>query len=121
MKIKRNIFAALVLVAALLSCSRETVVESPSSEQRKATIVNSPEGAQSGELIVKFCPELSDLLDQAAITKSGERANVLEATGIKNVDDLLSYLGGCTLERVFPVDVNNEERTRKSGFTSGMS
>ena len=93
-KIERNIFAALLFAAALLSCSRETVVENPSSEQRKATIVNSPEGAQSGELIVKFCPELSDLLDQAAITKSGERANVLEATGIKNVDDLLSYLGG---------------------------
>ena len=116
MKIERNIFAALLFAAALLSCSRETVVENPSSEQRKATIVNSPEGAQSGELIVKFCPELSDLLDQAAITKSGERANVLETTGIKNVDDLLSYLGGCTLERVFPVDARNEERTRKSGL-----
>lgn len=116
MKIYRHILTAAAVSAALLSCSRENLTENPEPPVRRATIVNSPEGAQEGELLVKFSPEVSDLLDRASVTKSGERAGVLEQTGIADVDDLLGYLGGCTLERVFPLDRRHEERTRGTGL-----
>ena len=111
-----HILAGAALLSSVLACSRENLQENPSEPVRKATIVNSPEGAQEGELLVKFTPEVSDLLDKAALTKSGERMNVLESTGISNVDDLLDYLGGCTLERVFPLDRRHEARTREDGL-----
>lgn len=107
--------AAAAAMAALVSCSVGVISEEPSSP-KKAVIVNSPEGAQEGEVLVKFSPEVSDLLDKAAVTKAGERVNVLDATGIRTVDELLAYLGGCTLERVFPIDAKNESRTRTSGL-----
>lgn len=116
MKNYRYIFIALTMAAGLTACSEKENKVNVAEDTGKAVIVNSPDGAQDGEIMVKFRPELSELLDQACMTKSGGRANVLEATGIHSVDDLLEYLGGCTLERVFPYDGRNEERTRKTGL-----
>ena len=112
----RYIFIALAMAAGLSACNEKEVVKPVGGEAARAVIVNSPDGAQDGEIMVKFRPEVSGLLDQACATKAGGRANVLETTGIHSVDELLSYLGGCTLERVFPYNGKTEEKTRKSGL-----
>lgn len=103
------------LLAALFfaSCTQihEIEVERPS-----AVIVNTPVDAISGELLIKFRPELTDLLDKAALTKSGTPQQKLERLGITTVDDLMNLIGGYEFERVFPVDVRHEERTRQEGL-----
>lgn len=67
----------------------------------------------TGEVIVKFAPYVSDILDSAgvAVTRSGAPAT---RSGILSVDEVLDLLGGCEVERIFPVDARNEERTREA-------
>jgi len=62
-------------------------------------------------LLVKFAPYVSDILDRAGITRSGGPAT---RSGILSVDEILDIVGGYEIERVFPVDPRNEERTRES-------
>lgn len=112
----RYIYIAVAMIAGLSACNEKEGVKPVDRETARAVIVNSPDGAQDGEIMIKFRPEVSDLLDQACATKAGGRVNVLETTGINSVDELLSYLGGCTLERVFPYDGKTEEKTRKTGL-----
>lgn len=60
-----------------------------------------------GELMVKFTPEVEELLaSRSDLTRSG----------IPTVDEVLAAVGGYHLERVFPVDSKREELTRKSGL-----
>ena len=68
--------------------------------------------AQVGEILVKFSPYVSEILDKAAAaTRSGGPAT---RSGILSVDEVLDIVGGYQIERVFPVDGRNEERTRES-------
>ena len=62
----------------------------------------------TGEVIVKFAPYVSDILDSvgAATTRCGAPAT---RSGILSVDEVLDLLGGC---EVVPVDTRYEERTR---------
>ena len=76
----RYIFIALAMAAGLSACNEKEVVKPVGGETARAVIVNSPDGAQDGEIMVKFRPEVSGLLDQACATKVGGRANVLETT-----------------------------------------
>ncbi|MFQ7502312.1 MAG: S8 family peptidase [Alistipes finegoldii] len=62
-------------------------------------------------MLVKFAPYVSDILDRAGITRSGGPAT---RSGILSVDEILDIVGGYEIERVFPVDPRNEERTRES-------
>lgn len=64
-----------------------------------------------GEVLVKFAPYVSDILDREGITRSGGPAT---RSGILSVDEILDIVGGYEIERVFPVDPRNEERTRES-------
>ena len=55
---------------------------------------------------------MSEILDKAAAaTRSGGPAT---RSGILSVDEVLDIVGGYQIERVFPVDGRNEERTRES-------
>ena len=67
----------------------------------------------TGEVIVKFAPYVSDILDSvgAATTRCGAPAT---RSGILSVDEVLDLLGGCEVERIFPVDARYEERTRRA-------
>lgn len=67
----------------------------------------------TGEVIVKFAPYVSDILDSAGVatTRSGAAAT---RSGILPVDEVLDLLGGCEVERIFPVDTRTEERTREA-------
>lgn len=60
-----------------------------------------------GELMVKFTPEVEELL----ATRSD-----LTRSGIPTVDEVLTAVGGYQLERVFPVDSKREQLTRDNGL-----
>ena len=65
-----------------------------------------------GELMVKFTPEVGEMIEAAGLTRGG----AVTRSGNVNVDQVLDIIGSYRLERVFPVDKANEERTRKSGL-----
>ena len=104
--------AAGMLTACVQS---DEYAENTPQNGTEVPIVNTPEGAQSGELLIKFRPEVSDLLDKAPITRSAGMCRMTRS-GIRTVDELMEIIGGYELERVFPVDSRYEERTRKEGL-----
>ena len=106
---KRSIYG--ICTAALLALGACTTDELPAPDKTQ------PDGTEqtkpvSGEVLVKFKSYVSDILDQtAARTRSGGPAT---RSGILSVDEVLDLVGGYEIERVFPVDPRNEERTRES-------
>lgn len=107
MKMKRYIYgisAALLLAAT--ACSTEDL----SDVQPAAPETEEPEPQVAGEVLVKFAPYVSDILDSAASTRSGTGTR----SGILSVDEVLDLVDGYEIERVFPVDAANEERTREA-------
>lgn len=100
-----------ILATALLTfsaCTKEDM-----SAPQPAPGPDAPAQYQSGELLVKFAPYVSEILDQAGITRSGGPAT---RSGVLSVDQILDIVGGYEIERVFPVDPRHEERTRESGL-----
>lgn len=104
-------FGALALIA-LNACSTDELVEPSVSNGADS---QSEPAEMSGEVIVKFDPAVSDLLDERGLaqTRSGAAAT---RSGIYSVDEVLDMLGECQLERVFPVDALHEEQTRQAGL-----
>lgn len=98
-----------ILATALLAFTACTKEELSAPEPAPGPDV--PAEYQSGEVLVKFAPYVSDILDRAGITRSGGPAT---RSGILSVDEILDIVGGYEIERVFPVDPRNEERTRES-------
>lgn len=104
---KTLIIASLLLAVGCVK--DDMVVLSP--EQTDNTIVI-PVDANLGEAIIKFKPEMEDILDQT-MTRSGGEAT---RSGIPSTDEVLDILGAYSFERVFPVDPRHEERTREAGL-----
>ena len=69
------------------------------------------EDVLQGQLLVRFDQSVSKLLSQAGLTKSAATKS-----GVTSVDQVLSILEGCSLERVFPVDSRTEDKAVKSGL-----
>lgn len=107
---KKNSLYIALLGLALGACSDEVTMLQPELEQERPE-VNVPIEATDGELLIKFVPEMSDLLDQTF--KSRTRGS---RSGIPSTDEILDILGAYEFERVFPVDARNEERTREAGL-----
>lgn len=72
-----------------------------------------PEGAAEGELLIKFVPEMTEILDRTMKTRA---AGASTRSGIPSTDEVLSILGAYDFERVFPVDPRTEEKSRKAGL-----
>lgn len=72
-----------------------------------------PVEATEGELLIKFAPEMTDLLDRTMTRAAGMAST---RSGIPSTDEVLDILGAYHFERIFPVDVKSEERTRESGL-----
>lgn len=70
-----------------------------------------PFDARDGELLIKFDVQMSDVLDKATFLRSRQ-----SRSGIPSTDEILDILGAYHFERVFPIDVKNEERTRAAGL-----
>ena len=54
------------MAAGLSACNEKEVVKPVGGEAARAVIVNSPDGAQDGEIMVKFRPEVSGLLSRSS-------------------------------------------------------
>ena len=110
---KRFIYIALFSMA-LTACTEQEIVEQPSTPIG-GTEVRLPADVTSGELLIKFKPEMTDILDRT-MTRSISNGEVMTRSGIPSTDEVLEILGGYHFERVFPVDTRNEERTRVAGL-----
>ena len=71
--------------------------------------------AIDGELLIKFSPEMTGILDNYFVTRAAAHG-MATRSGIPSTDEVLEILGAYSFERVFPVDPRNEERTREAGL-----
>lgn len=108
---KKKFFYIAVVALALTGCSDNLSTIGSSDGNSEITI---PADAEAGELLIKFSPEMSDILDQAQLSKT--RAGKATRSGIPSTDEVLDILGSYSFERVFPVDANTEARTREAGL-----
>ena len=110
---KRTYIYALVIGLFVSACNdTEFVVQSGAVSDQEDIFI--PEGAEEGELLIKFVPEMTSILDQIAEEAAANK--VLTRSGIPSTDEVLRILGGYELERVFPVDPRHEERARANGM-----
>ena len=102
--IKQRLLYGLLLAASLLvmSCSEDNFSVTTDQEQPYA----------SGELFVKFTPQVADMIAQMEPTRSG----AVTRSGVPSVDEVMQIIGTYEIERVFPVDEKREDVTRKSGL-----
>lgn len=108
---KKNYFYIALVALALTGCSDNLpTVDSPTGK----TDITIPADAEAGELLIKFSPEMTDILDQAQLSKT--RSGKATRSGIPSTDEVLAILGSYSFERVFPVDANTEARTRQAGL-----
>ena len=110
---KKFLYTALFAMI-LASCSEQEFIEQPSTPAG-GTEVQLPADVTSGELLIKFDPQMTEILDRTlkVATRSGGAAT---RSGIPSTDEVLDILGAYHFERIFPVDVKNEERTRSAGL-----
>lgn len=112
------IVAGVVAMAFMACVSTDDLIDNSTPTSPEVPIVNTPDDAQTGELLIKFRPEVSALLDQAqaATRAAGVNNGKMTRSGVTTVDELMTLIGDYELERVFPVDARHEERTRKNGL-----
>ena len=108
---KKKFFYIAMVALALTGCSDSLSTIDSSEGKADITI---PSDAEAGELLIKFAPEMSSILDQAQMSKT--RSGMATRSGIPSTDEVLDILGSYSFERVFPVDANTEARTRKAGL-----
>lgn len=111
---KKNFLYTALFALMLASCSEQEVIEQPSTPTG-GTEVQLPADVTSGELLIKFDPVMTEILDQA-LTVATRSGGAMTRSGIPSTDEVLDILGTYHFERIFPVDTKNEERTRTSGL-----
>ena len=89
----------------------EPTLSAPQQEQQ----LQVSEGALPGQLFVKFDASVSQILEQAGLTKSGADCPMTRS-GVLTVDEILNLVEGYEIERVFPVDSRTEETARHEGL-----
>ncbi len=100
-RIYKGIFAAALL--SLAACAVEPLPgESPAQSENQG--LASP---VAGELMVKFTPEVAEIL---------EKAGPKTRSAVPSVEEVLDLVGGYELERVFPVSRKTEAQTREAGL-----
>ena len=108
---KKKFFYIAMVALALTGCSDSLSTIGSSDGNSEITI---PADAEAGELLIKFSPEMSDILDQVQLSKT--RSGKATRSGIPSTDEVLDILGSYSFERVFPVDANTEAKTREAGL-----
>lgn len=110
---KKFLYTALFALM-LAACSEQELIEQPSTPIGGAE-VQLPIDVTSGELLIKFDPAMTEILDRtlAVTTRSG---SAMTRSGIPSTDEVLDILGAYHFERIFPVDTKNEARTRTAGL-----
>lgn len=108
---KKKFFYIAMVALALTGCSDSLSTIGSSDGNSEITI---PADAEAGELLIKFSPEMSDILDLTQLSKT--RAGKATRSGIPSTDEVLDILGSYSFERVFPVDAKTEAKTREAGL-----
>lgn len=115
-----TLWSLLLLFAALAlgSCTKDATEQAtgPEPEAKAASkLVFSSENAVRGELLVCFGEEAVAGIESSVmqVTRSG---GVATRSGIADFDAVLGSIGVKALQRLFPVDERNEERTRAAGL-----
>ena len=115
-----TLWSLLLLSAALSlgSCTKDATEQAtgPEPEAKAASkLVFSSENAVRGELLVCFGEEAVAGIESSVmqVTRSG---GVATRSGIADFDAVLGSIGVKALQRLFPVDERNEERTRAAGL-----
>lgn len=96
-----------VAMLAAVSCTTDNA--------QKPAIEKAPDCQNAyvaGQLLVKFTPEVVEILEEAGLTRGGE----LTRSGVPSLDEVLEIVGGCHIERLFPIDHATEDRTRANGL-----
>ena len=104
MRYNRIVTLLLLALFALSSCVKEEVrevVQRPSQGEAYAT----------GEIFVKFTPEVAALLEESGVVRSDATRS-----GVSTIDEVLDIVGGFEISRVFPIDPRHEERTVRDGL-----
>ena len=112
MKTRLFIYSAL-LALSLSSCDRNEAGNDVPGLQGTSSSLTAD--AIDGELLIKFSPEMTTILDGYFATRAAG-AGMATRSGIPSTDEVLEILGAYCFERVFPVDPRNEERTREAGL-----
>ena len=111
MKTRLFIYSAL-FVLSLSSCNDNDMPVLPQVPESSSSLTVD---AIDGELLIKFSPEMTTILDNYFVTRAAGAA-VATRSGIPSTDEVLGILGAYSFERVFPVDPRTEERTREAGL-----
>ncbi len=111
---KKKVLYVALFALALIACTEQDIAELPSPPTGETEICF-PGDINAGELLIKFKPEMSDILDRT-LTRSTGRSGTMTRSGIPSTDEVLDILGGYHFERIFPVDIKNEQRTRTAGL-----
>lgn len=98
------LYGFLVWALLLTGCAREEMPTSTPEEESPVYV--------EGELLVKFTPEVTTLIEQAGLASDAAIARGMVPT----LDEVQAILGACRLERIFPVDRRHEARTREEGL-----
>ena len=104
----KNLLVYILFAVVVVSCNDNSIDNGYIVEKELPAIFD---GAVDGELLVKFAPEMEDILDSHFATRA-----VATRSGIPSTDEVLEILGAYRIERVFPVDPRTEERTREAGL-----
>ena len=110
---KKFLYTALFALM-LAACSEQELTEQPSTPTG-GTEVQLPADVTSGELLIKFDPAMSEILDRT-LKIATRSVGAMTRSGIPSTDEVLDILGAYHFERIFPVDAKNEERTRAAGL-----
>lgn len=103
---RRFIYILLVFAALSLgACQQEFSEETPSNGGQETPFLE-------GNILVKFTPEVADIIAEQSLVRS----ETITRSGVPSVDEILAAIDGVSLERVFPIDPANEERTRENGL-----
>ena len=94
---KKFLYTALFAMI-LASCSEQELIEQPSTPVG-GTEVQLPADVTSGELLIKFDPQMTEILDRTlkVATRSGGAAT---RSGIPSTDEVLDILGAYTFCRI---------------------
>lgn len=111
---KKSYILAVVLAVMMVACSEQDTILDEIQNTEKAPVVNEIDGAKNGELLVKFKPEVAEIVEAqvAVATRSGAATR----SGLPSMDEVMDIIGAYKFERVFPVDKKNEGRTREAGL-----
>lgn len=109
----KKIYLYVIIIALFVVACTDSDIIGPGTGTPDVPTTDIPVDAINGELLIKFSPEMSDILDRTFTRAAGFAST---RSGIPSTDEVLEILGAFHFERVFPIDVRTEERTRETGL-----